>query len=254
VRLPARFLEELLPELDGEEVEGIILGGSHARGNATALSDVDIALFVRSEAQLQPRRYFYRRGLLVSVTTKTIAGVRAAMTNPQAATRVVPGISQSRVLLDKGGSLAALMEDLARFSWEPMQERANRHVSDLMYGLVETVHKLANEVVKGNEAGVAYIMDKLLDALTEAVVIQRGVMIQSDSTYYRQAQEAVGTDSEWTEYHRRAAGLTGATLEARAKACLYLHRLTLDLVRPAMIEEHIQVVEQAARRVAFVYA
>src|SRR5690348_473596 len=109
VSLPAGFLDELLPELDHEDVVGIALGGSYARGTATALSDVDLALFVREEAQARPKRFFYHRGLLVSVTTKSLAGVRADMTHPGRAPRVVPGIAECRVLVDKDGALTALL-------------------------------------------------------------------------------------------------------------------------------------------------
>ncbi len=252
--LPAAFLEELVSELDEDRVLGIILGGSYARGNATTLSDLDLALFVRDEAEAKPRRYFYRRGLLVSVVTKSITGVRTDMANPRMATRVVPGISESRVLVDKDGSLAKLMHDLVQFTWAPLQESANRHVSYLMLMLTESIHKVANELVKGNDLGVAYTTDKLLAALTEAIAIQRGIMTQSDSTYYQQVQEAAGMHSEWTKYHRLAAGLTSASLDERAKACLYLYQLTMDLVRSALSEEHAQVAEEAIRRVAFVYA
>jgi hypothetical protein len=253
VELPEGLLEGVIAEVDREEVVGAILGGSYARGIATALSDVDVALFVQERGQVRPRRYFYRQGLLVSVTTKCLDGVRADLERPAMAIRVVPGLSEARVLVDKDGSVAALLDEVARFEWEPMREKANRHVSDLMNGLTENVQKLANEVTKGNTPGVSYILDKVLDALTEALVVYRGLMIRSDSTYYAQAQEAAGDDSEWAAYHRRAAGLTGASLDERARACLYLHLLTREAVRPAMDPDYAKVVEEAARRVAFLY-
>ena len=40
------FLKELIAELDNDTVRGIVLGGSHARGDATPYSDVDLACFV----------------------------------------------------------------------------------------------------------------------------------------------------------------------------------------------------------------
>jgi UTP:GlnB (protein PII) uridylyltransferase len=40
------FLEALVAEIDTEQMRGMILGGSHARGDATPYSDVDLACFV----------------------------------------------------------------------------------------------------------------------------------------------------------------------------------------------------------------
>ena len=253
IKLPEGLLDELVAELDSRDVAGIVLGGSHVRGTATALSDVDLAVFVQERTQTRPRRYFYRRGLLISVATKSLPGVRADLLNPQMAVRVVPGLAGARVLLDKNGSIARLISELEQFSWAPLQGRANVQVSALMYGFVEAVHKLANELLKGNQAGVAYTVDKVVDALTEAVVLFRGVMIQGDSTYFLQAEQAAGEDSVWSRCHRRAAGLGGEVLEERATASLRLYGLTLDLVRSAITGEHAPVVEEAARLVSFTH-
>jgi predicted nucleotidyltransferase len=251
VVLPEGFLEELLSELDGEDVVGIGLGGSFARGTATALSDVDLALVVREEAQVRPKRYFYHRGLLVSVAVKSIESVRADMKNPLRATRVVPGISEVKVLVNREGALADLMEELDHFTWESLDEKANRWVSYEMMALSEPVQKVANELVKGNAPGLAYAVNKLLGFLTTVITVHKGIMVKSDSSYYQQAYEAVGEGSEWTKCHRCAAGLTEVGLTERAKACLLLYQLTLNIVKPVMSEEQLQVAEAAAHRVSF---
>ena len=40
------FLEELISEIDDDAIRGIVLGGSHARGNPTPYRDVDLACFL----------------------------------------------------------------------------------------------------------------------------------------------------------------------------------------------------------------
>jgi hypothetical protein len=252
VTLPESFVEDLLPELEGEEVVGIGLGGSFARGTATAMSDVDLALVVREEAQVWPKGYFYHRGLLVSVAVKSIESVRADMKNPLRATRVVPGISEVKILADRQGFLADLMEELHHFTWANLNEKAQRWVSYEMMTLAEPVQKVANELVRGNNPGLAYAVNKLLGLLTTIITVHKGIMVKSDSTYYQQAYEAVGESSEWTQCHRCAAGLTEVGLTERAKACLQLYLLTLDIVKPVMSEEHLQVAEEAAHRVSFI--
>jgi predicted nucleotidyltransferase len=43
--LSYEFLNSLVAELDNDDIVGIILGGSYARGEARLYSDVDIACF-----------------------------------------------------------------------------------------------------------------------------------------------------------------------------------------------------------------
>jgi hypothetical protein len=68
---------------------------------------------------------------------------------------VVPGLAGAKVLLDRDGSIARLMRDLHDFDWEPLRAAANAQVSYLMYGFVEPLQKLANEIARGNLCGVA---------------------------------------------------------------------------------------------------
>lgn len=50
--LSEEFLNALVTELDNDDIVGIILGGSFARGEARPYSDVDIACFVRDAVKL----------------------------------------------------------------------------------------------------------------------------------------------------------------------------------------------------------
>lgn len=94
MNLPQQFLEELVAELDGESVVGILLGGSYARGEAGPYSDVDIAVFVPDSSHAQRKRFFYRANRLVSVATKSVESIRCDMKRPQAAIWLVPGLRQ----------------------------------------------------------------------------------------------------------------------------------------------------------------
>ena len=55
------FLKELIAEIDNDTIRGIVLGGSHARGDATPYSDVDLACFVPDTFRPLRKRYLYRR-------------------------------------------------------------------------------------------------------------------------------------------------------------------------------------------------
>jgi hypothetical protein len=68
------FLADLITEIDNEHLRGIILGGSHARGDATPYSDVDLACFVMEAYQPRRKRYQYSDNHLISIGFKTLEG------------------------------------------------------------------------------------------------------------------------------------------------------------------------------------
>lgn len=248
--LPGGFLDALVAELDDPGLSGIILGGSHARGDASEYSDVDLALFLANQHERRQKRLFYRDGRLVSASFKAVEVVRANIREPEAAIWTVPGLRPSIILLDKDGSIATLMKELAEFRWEPLQGAASSSASLDMGLAVEQVHKVLKETARGNMPGLSYACDKLVSSLTRVVAVQRGVMVLSDSTYYGQVQEAAGP--AWARYHNLATGVEIAPagtspLLARAAAVLGLYAETLDLLRPHMRAEHLQVAEDAVR-------
>jgi predicted nucleotidyltransferase len=250
----AALIEDVLrmfvTELDGPGIIGIILGGSHARGDAGSYSDVDIALFVKANVQPPPKQFFYRHGYLVSIASKTIAGIQEEMSRPNRAIFVVPGLRGARILLDKDGSVGNLLRDIDAFVWEPLQSAADRYASYTIMALAEQVHKVLSETPRGNELALAYATAKLLSGLTEAVAVQRGVLVKSDNTYYGQVEAVAGP--EWAKHHRIVAGVdvevgSAMPIRARALAAVRLYRETLRLLRPAMEPAHLAVAERAVQ-------
>jgi len=244
------YLNRLVVELDNDDIVGIILGGSYARNKATQFSDVDIACFVRDLIKPPPKRFIYRDGRLLSVGYRTVAEIRSELARPERAIFIVSGFR--RVLLDKDGSVSRLMREIETFDWGPLQEAANSYTSFGMMLAAEQVHKILSEILKNDDLALSYAVSKLLSWLTEAVSVQRGVLVKNDSTYYRQVQEAVGLDSEWTRYHRLTAGVDASPVDAtavrtRGIATLYLYRETVALLRTAMRVDHLEVAVQAVR-------
>lgn len=252
VPLTETFLNTLVAELDNDDIVGITLGGSYVRGEATPYSDVDIACFVKDEANQQPKRFLYRDNLLVSIGTKTVAGVRNDFLKPEKAILFVSGLR--RILLDKDGTVTRLIQEIEAFTWEPLQNAANRHASHRMMTLVERVHKVLSELLKRDELALAYVTSELVCALTEVVAVQRGVLIKSESTYYWQVQAAAGQDSDWTACHRWAIGVDsiptqGSLVLTQAIAALRLYQETVKLLRPVLLQDHLAVAEQATRMI-----
>lgn len=247
------FLAELVRELDHEDIVGMTLGGSYARGEATRYSDLDLACFWREGLSPPPKHFFYRQGRLISIKKTSVAEMRSMLRKPEAALFFARG--KQRLLLDKDGSVAQFLQELAAFRWETLQPAANENCGFWMMLLAEMVHKVLRELLQENEAGLAYALGKLVAELTLVVALSRGVLILSDSTYFQQVEEAAGSASSWTYYHRIVRGLEAGPmsirpLRARGLAVLHLYRETLALVRSVMYAEQIAVAEQALKIVA----
>ena len=248
--LSEEFLNALVAELDNDDIVGIILGGSFARGEARPYSDVDIACFVRDAVKLPQKRFFYRNGRLVSVAATNATDIQSRLTNPERAFLFTAG--RRRVLLDKDGSVTRLMQEIDAFNWPPLQAVASRNANFYLMIAAESAHKVLNELVSGDELALSYAVASLFSQLTLIVAIQRGVLVKSDSTYYRQIEESVGLDSIWTRYHRIAAGVdTGSAdvppLVARGIATLHLYQETANLLWSILEPPQREVIKQTVR-------
>jgi hypothetical protein len=251
-RLSDAFLNELIAELDDEDILAIALMGSYARGDATAYSDVDVVRFAAHPPESDEEGYTlqYRGGRLVSISTTTVAAKERELSHPVSAVMAVPGLRQARVLFDKDGALAALRGKAISFTWEPLQPAADRLASYDLMGNAEEVHKVLSALVRRDESAAMYGTVGMCNMLTQVVIVQRGLLIQTENSWYQQVYDEVGWDSDWTRYHRLANGFeTGPPhlppFEARAIAGLRLYEETADLLRHVLRPAHAQVVDTA---------
>jgi hypothetical protein len=246
--LSEEFLQGLVAELDNDDIVGITLGGSYARGEATPYSDIDLACFYTDDATLPFKRFMYRSSLLVSISPKTVAGFRSDLARPEKA--IFAAASPHLVLLDKDGSVKQLIREIAAFRWGPLQPTANEYASLEMTLATEQIHKILSEILRRDDMAIAYATAKLLSWLTTIVAVQRGVAVRSDSVYYLQVQVSVGGASVWARYHRIVAGIdelpaSVSSIKVRAVAALHLFQETATLLRPIMQPDHLAVVEHA---------
>lgn len=248
--LPSGFLTTLTAELDGPDVIGIALGGSFARGAATASSDVDLAPFYRTEVPLPPKRIFWRDNWLVSVSPKTVDGWRMQMARPESAIQLVPSAAHLHILLDKDGSLASLVAEAQTFRWEPLQPAADAFAGHMLMLLAELALKVLGAVAREDDAVVAYPLGELLHDLSWIVATQRGILIESGNTYFRQVQASLGSESDWSRTHRAALGIRRESLRERADAVLQFYVATARLIADVLGPEEREVVTDALARIA----
>jgi len=245
------FLFELVTELDNDAVTAIILRGSYARGDAVPYSDVDLTRLVKEQPERTQRKQFtYRHGLLVSISTRTIEQYREDFTIPERALFVVPSVREARILLDKEGTFCALQQEAKGWVWEPLQAEANYYASNILMAHTEYVHKILRALLLGDVFALTEITLELLLALTDAVVVQRGMLVIGGNTYFRQVQDMVGVESKWTNYHRIVAGIDTSSAqsvppEERGVAVLRLYQETVKLLRPFLSPMHREVIEQS---------
>lgn len=247
--LPDGLLATLVAELDGPDVIGVALGGSFARGAATAYSDVDLAPFYRADTSMPPKRLFWRDGWLVSVSPKTISGWREQMARPQWAIHLVPSAAWMRILRDSDGALAALVAEAQAFQWDPLRPAADAFASNALMLFAEDALKLLGALVREDEAAMLYPLGGLLHGLPWIVATQRGILIETQGTYLRQAQAAAGPESASSHAHLTTLGMRRESLRERAVAALRLYGETARLITDALQPEHRAVVAATVERI-----
>lgn len=239
------------------DVEALALTGSHARGEATAHSDVDLLRFTREEPTSDRERYhlWLLDGRLVSVSTTTIVAKRAELTRPETALFAVAGLCQSRILADSSGALAALIAEAHAFTWTPaLRAAAADHASDTLAGLAEEVHKLLGARERGDESAMLYAALGLQQGLTRAALVAHGALLASENAYFAAALRLAGPGSRWERLLRVVIGYDAAPHgEAlacgRAEAALWLYVEAASLLSDMLTVEDGALVAEAVERI-----
>ncbi len=249
--LSENSINYILTELDGDNLVAIGLTGSYARGTATPHSDVDIYRFGQQPAK---DHYTLRMidGHLVSITKATIEAKRADLTEPDSAMWAVPGLRQMQILLDKSGELAALKQEAENFQWKPLQPAADYYASAELMGNAEEAHKILSALSIGDAEMIIYAATGLIFGLARVLLVQRGVLIESENGFFRQAQETAGIASHWSQQFRIATGLEPLAdpLRMRGYASLALYEETVRLLRAIIAPEHTEVIDTTLNHIA----
>jgi hypothetical protein len=247
----AAFLQSLVTRLEGENTVGVSMAGSHACAAGGTYSDVDIQHYVR-QMPADPAGSYYLRfmdGYLVSISVSTVESESANLRSPQKAIWAVPGLRQARILLDKGGLLAALKAAAEIFSWEPLQAAANAFASWNLSGCAEEVHKILDGLVKRDESKTLYAVWGLTRALALTLLVQGGVLIETENAFVELAQATAGHSSAWTEHFRQAIGLDQQQTKEPAfigygMAGLRLYCETAWQMQAILLPEHAAVINR----------
>lgn len=255
--LSERELAGLARRFGGEGVEALGLTGSFARGEATAHSDVDLLRFVAAEPASERERYrlWLLAGRLVSVTTTTLASRRAELAQAETAIWAVPGLRQTRILLDRAGELAALIAEARAFTWTPeLRAAAAAHASETLAGLVEEVHKALGGRERSDESAMLYAALGLQQSLIRAALVARGVLLASENDWFDAALRLDGPGSRWRRLLRVVVGYDTppaaiAPARGRTEAALWLYVEAARLLAETLTADDAALVAEAVARI-----
>jgi hypothetical protein len=125
-------------DLAGDGARAVVLVGSHARGQATPESDVDL-LAIGSGPGYQLSR---REDRLISLSWRTADQQREQFRSPRSALTEIPGWRSAVIIRDSGGIAARLQREAADWSWDQVAGPARQWVAAELTGYAEEVHKL----------------------------------------------------------------------------------------------------------------
>jgi hypothetical protein len=248
-------LDPLLQQYDGPGVRAFVLMGSYARGEANPFSDVDLVRFVDDAAGAAATDSHLIDSVLIVVSTVTPNRVEGWFTEPTEAVDAIAGIRTARPILDRDGYFAAIQAQARAFLWDAtLQEKADRWASGEMVGLIEEVHKGLAGVQRGDIGRLLNARFGLSWLLSNAIKVQRGILIGGDNRFYEEIAEAIGMESEWVRLRRIAFGIEddqgdAPTLRAQVTAGLRLYVETVRLLHGTLHAEDAPKIHATVARI-----
>ncbi len=254
--LPEGYLDQLVTTLIDDNTVAIILTGSHARGDATIYSDVDIVQYVK---QLPPANEQYRLevidGFVVSLSTATIAGKREEITHPLGIGEAIEGIRQARMLYDADGAFGAFQAEARAFAPDSaFQAEANRQASRLLVGYCEEAGKILTGLVRDDTSTILLGIIGLILGIDRIIAVQKGVLLNSDNEHFQAIHDAIADDAAWARLWRAVVGYdgfpAGVTVRMRGLSALQLYHTTIDRMQSIIQPEHKAVINHTAAAIS----
>lgn len=231
-------------------VIGISVVGSYSRGVQNKYSDVDLDIFVET----LPEDFYTLRifdGKLVSLKYVLLQDELDSLTKPERAVWSVPGLQNMRILLDEHDELAKLQQQAFDFNWLDLQPAANDFAAEELMGCAEETHKIMGGLSHEKESKVMYASWGLFKNLVFAVIVQAGLMIESENLYFDIPQKHFGASHPWTRAFRLSFGLdvdsNFPAWKTRGLASLDLYEQTALLFDDMIPDKYHEVIEHTLK-------
>lgn len=252
-------LEAKLEEWTSPGTVAFALLGSYARGDAGPFSDVDVVRFLATDdapGHDADSLTALVDGQLVVCSTATPAKVEDWFSQPGQALNVVAGLRVGLPLWDPQGVFGRVQQRARAFAWtDALQAKADEMAGAELVGWIEEAHK-GLEGLRRNDSG------RLLNAhfglswgLVWVMRLHRGVLCDSDNSFFDDVRRAVGLNSEWSRLLALAFGVTptgdpgGSPLRRQVRAGLALYCETAQQLAHALPPDGRALVEATVQRI-----
>ena len=226
--LTPELADRLVALADGDQVRGIAVLGSVARGAASRWSDIDVESTVSELSAKWPTRPSFIDSRLVMSSSITGAEQWAQLTMPDKAIWAVPSYSAMYILVDRTGELERLRQACRSFDYAPLRPAATAYVRDKAGSSCEYVFKIRDALDTRDESKVLHAAAALIGRCERITSVALLVPVHTENEYYRVVRAAAGP--VWTERHRASFGLDGGDAFAQGAAACALFRETMRLV------------------------
>jgi predicted nucleotidyltransferase len=233
----ADLAQVVVSDLVGQGAKAVVLTGSHTRGDANPLSDVDIYAIGAGPA------YTLRvvRGHLVAISWRTEEEERRALHQPASAGAVVPAWRGARILHDPDGVAEDLRREAERFDWSTISVDCDKWVADATVGYAEEVLKLV-AARRGNDRLLAAVQRSIMALrLPRVMAVHHRLLYETENRLWHLVAQRMG--DEWAAAQAAALGLEPG--EDADRAALRLFALAADEVRPLLTPSQAEVADLA---------
>lgn len=230
--------ESVARELQERGALGVVLTGSHARGDPHRHSDLDIVALGRGEPRLR-----FLAGVLVSEAWVTADEVTAASADPGLVGHVVPGWRCARVLVDTDGSIAALKADAAAWTWDRLGDAPAAWLAREFPGYSEEVYRLVGHLQAGRLVPASVLRNVLANRLAWLLSVHLRLLYETENRLWDLVSDEMG--EEWRRAQERALAITSTSIDDSCRASLELFRMAAATVRYALSSEQWAVVNSA---------
>ena len=200
-------LQHLWLQWDSPRPQAIALLGSYARNDAGPFSDVDLLFLLRADAPQPEYTSFLVEDRLVTVNAVWPEQIDGWFTEPEQAVNVVAALRDALPLRDPERIFAAVQRRARAFTWTAeMQARADRYASREMVGLIEESHKGLEGLRRADVGRLLNARFGLSWLLARVVRVQRGILGNSDNSFYDDVRASLGHASRWSRLLATAFG------------------------------------------------
>jgi predicted nucleotidyltransferase len=235
-----RVAKEIADRLIGEGAQAVILTGSWARGDAHRESDLDI----RAVGEESSKKLIREGGFLVSVASSTKDENLEMFKDPGEVGSIVPGWRSAHILADPKEVAAQLKRRAEGWSWEEIDDDADRYVAKEMTKLAEEVHTLYTNLELGIQSAAAATRSLIVSELVPVMSVDLRLLYESEKELWDSVTEKI--DGDWKELQESALGQSDGSFLDSCRAAFGLFLRAEERTRKLLDAEQEEVVSHAA--------